>query len=85
MGDSEGERLARLEVLVAQLTADMHEHLSDHRDAIREAKEAKETAKQSALLTAIGHRSDRNARLVAYIGGGFIIVAQVIQLVRVFV
>lgn len=85
MSDSEGERLARLEVMVEQLTADVHAHMADHRSAEREAKEAKDMAKQSALLTAIGHRSDRNARLVAYIGGGFIIVAQIIQLVRVFV
>ena len=85
MGDTEGERLARLEVKVDELVRDMRDHLTDHRDATRDAREAKETAKQAALQASIGYRSDRTMRVCAYIGGGFMLLIEVIQLARSFV
>jgi len=80
----EGERLARLEVMVDQLAADMREHVADHRTAAQEAKEAKETAKQAALLASIGHRSNQTAKVVAYLGGGFLVVGKIFDLVLMF-
>lgn len=77
MGDTEGERLARLEVKVDQLVSDMRTHISDHKQASADAAEAKETAKQAAMLTAINHRNNRATMAAAWIGGGIVIVSQI--------
>jgi hypothetical protein len=81
VSESEGERLARLEVLMEQLTHDVRAHLGDHRDAVKAATEAKETAKESAVMAAIAHRSNKTARLCAYIGGGFLVISQLLDMI----
>ena len=73
----EGERLARLEVKVDQLVADMKAHRTEHHDARKDAMDAKETAKQAALLVAVNHRSNRTALIAAWIGGIVVVLTQV--------
>lgn len=73
----EGERLARLEVMVEGLVTAMREHVIDHKTAREQSEEALATSKQAALLTAIGHRNDRATRVAAWIGGGVVVAINV--------
>lgn len=79
MGDSEGERLARLEVKMDQVIADMRAHRQEHHDAKVDAQEAKDTAKQAALMVAVNQRSNKTAMRAAWVGGAIVVGVQVAQ------
>jgi hypothetical protein len=77
MGEADGERLARLEVKVDTLVEAMKDHVDDHKESIRNAREAKETANEAALMTAINHRSNKTQMRAAYIGGAIVVLVQI--------